>query len=208
MGSMDAHHASLPALRRKGQRPGRFGVVDLAVVVVAALSPDGRELHNAQIVRRTLREKRIVETIDLVAEDVVEAMSRTERLRYDTSEPIVDPAIAVHADLVARAEVLAFVFPTRWWSPPPVLKAWMERTLVPGVAFVLDSESRLRPNLRTLRAVVGVTSREHPEVIADGGDGARRMLMRTMRLNTPRRVRTEWLIDPSEDTIAEKLSRL
>lgn len=182
--------------------------MDLALVVVAPLSPDGRELEHAQTVRHALREQRIVETIDVVKEDVTPAMSRTERLRYESGDPIVDPGIAVHADLVTRAEVIVFVFPTRWWSPPPVLKAWLERTFVPDVAFVLDARNRVRPNLRNLRAVAGVTTHEHPEVIADGGDGARRMLLRSLRLNAPRRVRTEWLIDPASVRIAERVGRL
>lgn len=182
--------------------------MDLALVVVAPLSADGREIAHAQAIRHALREKRIVETIDLVSEGVVAAMSRTERLRYETDEPIVDPAIAVHADLVARAEVIVFVFPTRWWSPPPELKAWIERTFVPNVAFVLDARNRVRPNLRNLRAIAGVTTHAHPEVIGDGGDGARRMLLRTLRLNAPRRVRTQWLLDPDSDEIADGIGRL
>lgn len=182
--------------------------MDLALVVVAPLSEDGRELAHAHTVRRVLRSRRIVETIDLVSEGVVPAMSRTERLLYETSSPIVDPIIEVHAELVARAEMMVFVFPTRWWSPPPVVKAWMERTFVPGVAFVLDSRNRVRPNLRQLRVVAGITTQQHPEAIAEGGDGARRMLLRTMRLNAPRRVRTEWLIDPTETEITERIGRL
>ena len=182
--------------------------MDLALVVVAPLSADGRELEHAQTVRHALRENRIVETVDLVSEGVVPAMSRTERLRYERGEPIVDPMIAVHADLVARAEVIVFVFPTRWWCPPPELKAWIERTFVPNVAFVLDERNRVRPNLRNLRAIAGVTTHAHPDVIADGGDGARRMLLRTLRLNAPRRVRTEWLLDPANAQITDRIARL
>ncbi|MEX1006009.1 MAG: NAD(P)H-dependent oxidoreductase [Acidimicrobiia bacterium] len=182
--------------------------MDLALVVVAPLSADGRELEHAQAVRQSLRDKRIVETVDLVSEKVEPAMSRTERLRYESGDAIVDPLIAVHADLVARAEVIVFVFPTRWWCPPPEMKAWIERTFVPGVAFVLDANKRVRPNLRNLQAVAGVTTHTHPEVIADGGDGARRMLLRTLRLNAPRRVRTQWLLDPDQAEIADKFGRL
>ena len=89
-------------------------------------------------------------------------------------------------------------------SKPP----WIERTFVPTVAFVLDARNRVRPNLRTLRAIAGVTTHAHPDVIADGGDGARRMLLRTLRLNAPRRVRTEWLLDPDSAQIADRIGRL
>lgn len=182
--------------------------MDLALVVVAPTSPDGRESAHAEAVRRALRPKRIVETIDLVAEGVVPWMSRTERLLYETTDPIVDPVIATHAELIKRADALVFVFPTVWWSPPPVLKGWMERTFVPNVAFILDADNRVRPNLGNLRAVAGVTTHQHPEVIGTGGDGARRLLLRTIRLNIPRRVRSEWLIDPGDSEIQERLGRL
>lgn len=182
--------------------------MDLALVVVAPLSPDGREIRHAQIVRRVLGKSRVVETIDLVAEGVTPAMSRTERLRYETDEPIVDSVIAGHAALVVRAETMVFVFPTQWWSAPPVLKAWMERTFVPGVAFTLDSKRRVRPSLGQLRALAGVTTHERPDAIAEGGDGARRMLLRTMRLNAPRRVRNEWLVDADEATIEARIGSL
>ena len=177
------------------------------MLVVAPTSPDGRELQHAQAARLALRPNFIVETIDLVAENVTPAMSRTERLRYQSGDPVVDPAIGVHTELVARADAMVFVFPTRWWTPPPVLKAWIERVFVPDVAFVLD-DHRVRPNLRQLRAVVGITTHAHPEVIGHGGDGARRMLLRTMRLNAPRRVRTDWLVDPDDAVISKRLSRL
>lgn len=182
--------------------------MDLALVVVAPVSPDGRELEHARLIRHALADARLVETIDLVAERVVPAMSRTERLRYETAEPIVDPLISSHAELVARAAALVFVFPTKWWAPPPILTAWIERTFVPTIAFVLDDQNRVRPNLRHLRAVAGVTTHAHPRVIADGGDGARRVLLRSLRLNAPRRVRTEWLVDPDPATLRRRMSRL
>jgi NAD(P)H dehydrogenase (quinone) len=182
--------------------------VDLAVVVVAPLSPDGRELTRARVVVGALRDRYVVEPIDLVAEDFTAAMSRTERLRYDGPDPIVSPDVETHAGLVRRASILAFVFPTPWWGPPPVLKAWLERVFVPGVAFELDEQSRLRPRLHSLRAVAGVTTHRRPEAIRDAGDGARRMLLRTMRLNAPRRVRTGWMVDPTDEMLARWFARL
>lgn len=182
--------------------------MDLAVIVVAPLSPDGRELHHAHTVRRTLAPRHIVETIDLVAEGTVPAMSRAERFLYESPDPIVDPLVAAHAGMVARANKMVFVFPTGWWMPPPVLKAWIERVFVPGVAFVLDSKNKVRPNLRELRAVAGVTTHARPDAIDRGGDGARRLLLRSVRLNAPRRVRTAWLVDPDDATITHRIGRL
>jgi NAD(P)H dehydrogenase (quinone) len=182
--------------------------VDLALLVVAPLSSDERELRHAQAARQALAPRHVVETIDVVAEGITPAMSRTERLHYETAAPIVDAHLEIHAGMVRRANVMVFVFPTRWWTPPQVLEAWIERVFVPDVAFVLDERRRVRPHLTELRAVAGVTSHHHPDAIARAGDGARRMLIRTMRLNAPRRVRTEWLVDPAEDEIERKIGAL
>jgi hypothetical protein len=70
------------------------------------------------------------------------AMSAEERLAYDTATPILDAQVAVHADLVAAAEALVFVYPTWWAAPPAVLKGWMDRVLVPGVAFTFEPGTR------------------------------------------------------------------
>lgn len=182
--------------------------MELALVVMAPLSDDGRERSHAAVARRALNASYVVETIDLDAESVTPAMSRSERVHYETPTPILDPLIETHAALVVRAKVMVFVFPTAWWTPPPLLQAWLERTFVPGVAFRLDERNRLRPNLSSLRAIVGITTHRRPEVIADGGDGSRRILLRTMRLNAPRRVRTEWMIEPDEVAIERLLGKL
>ena len=39
-----------------------------------------------------------------------------------------------HADVVARAGLLVFVYPTWWSGLPAILKGWLERVMVPGVS--------------------------------------------------------------------------
>ena len=87
------------------------------------------------------------------------AMSAEERLAYDTATPILDAQVAVHADLVAAAEALVFVYPTWWAAPPAILKGWMERVLVPGVAFTFEPDTHeVRAGLRHVRRLVGITT--------------------------------------------------
>lgn len=182
--------------------------MDRALVVVAATSADLRERAHGASVEAALQERYEVTIIDLVAEGITPAMSRTERAAYHTDDPIQDPTLAGHARLVMGAAALVFVFPTEWWTPPAVLQAWVERVFVPGVSFVLDRRHRVAPNLTRLTALGGVTTHRRPEAIARGGDGARRMLVRTIRLNAPRRVRTAWVTDPKRDVILARIGRL
>jgi NAD(P)H dehydrogenase (quinone) len=130
------------------------------------------------------------------------AMSAEERAAYETDEPILDAQVAMHADLVAAAEALVFVYPTWWAAPPAVLKGWLERVLVPGVAFTFQPGTReVRPGLRHVRRLVGITtygsSRWYVRILGDPG---RRTLMRALRLVCARRCRRTWLALYGMDT--------
>ena len=74
---------------------------------------------------------------------------RPGRARAPTTatQPLLDPMVAEHAALVRRAEALVFVYPTWWSEPPAILRGWLERVLVPGVAFRSTSRARSRPAL-------------------------------------------------------------
>lgn len=166
----------------------------LALIVVAAARDDSAHREAAATAAETLGASHRVEVLDLVAEGFGAAMSAAERLAYHDRDPIIDPMVGRHAELVQAAEVVVFVYPTAWWSPPPVLKAWLERVLVPGVAFVFDDRHHVRPNLGKLRVIVGITSYAQPRrLLRAGGDGGRHMLHRALRLNVPRRVRRIWV---------------
>lgn len=154
--------------------------------------------------------------LDLPALGFEVAMSAAEHRAYHGDHPILDPMVAEHAALAVEAEIMVFVYPTVWWGPAPPIKAWLERVLVPGVAFVLDQRNRVRPNLHRLRAIVGVTVHLQPADELNGaGDGGEKILLRALRLNVPHRLRTEWLTmaaaDPHEPFAArveERMGRL
>lgn len=120
-------------------------------------------------------------------------MGRAEWTAYVAGTPEPGAMVAEHASLLAEADVLCFVYPTWWFGPPAMLKGWLERVCMPGVAFTFDESGRVRPGLDRLRTIVGVStygaSRAYTRTFGDGG---RRMLHRALRLNAPRRVRREW----------------
>ena len=75
-----------------------------------------------------------------------------------------------------------------------MLKGWLEKTLVPGVAFEFDSRGRVRPALHNVRRIIGVTTYGSPRwKMKVVGDGGRRTLHRALRLNIPHRVDRIWL---------------
>jgi putative NADPH-quinone reductase len=136
-----------------------------------------------------------VDLIDLYAEAYQPAMTTAERRAYETDSPVLDDVVAAHARLVRRAEALVFVYPTWWSTLPAMLKGWMERTLVMGVAFELDERTRrVRPLLTGVRTIVGISTygspRRYVSVVNDNG---RRTLTRALRGCTGWRTRTRWL---------------
>jgi NAD(P)H dehydrogenase (quinone) len=133
--------------------------------------------------------------IDLYGIDYPGGLSRDEWRAYETTNPVIDPIVAEHVELVRRADALVFVYPTWWSSMPAIMKSWLERTMVMGLAFTLDERSRrIRPGLGHLRHLVGISTHGSPRwyvwLINDNG---RRTIARTLRLSTGGRARVTWL---------------
>ena len=87
------------------------------------------------------------EVIDLYAEGFDPAMGRRDWEAYLTP-PGPDADVAGHVAALSRADTLIFVYPTWWYGLPAVLKGWLDRVLLPGVAFHLPPEGPITPALR------------------------------------------------------------
>lgn len=135
-----------------------------------------------------------VDTIDLYAEGYRTAMSYEERMAYHGDDPVLDPQVARHIALVQAAQVLVFVYPTWWSGLPAILKGWLERTMVPGVGFRFDEKSgKVKPGLTHVERIVGISTYGSPRLaVRLVNDNGRRTLMRTLRLSSGIRTRTEW----------------
>ncbi len=166
------------------------------LLVIANPSGDSFTHAAAERALRALqRSGHDVTAIDLYALGFRAAMSREERMAYETDEPIVDPRVAEHAELLRRAEMLVFVYPSWWNGLPAIMKGWLDRTMVPGVAFHLDERTgKVRPGLRQVRRIVGISTwgmaRPRPHPMNDDG---RRVLTRALRMACGWRARPLWL---------------
>ncbi|MEM7642598.1 MAG: NAD(P)H-dependent oxidoreductase [Pseudomonadota bacterium] len=50
------------------------------------------------------------------------------------------------------ADTLIFVYPTWWYGLPAMLKGWLDRVLVPGVAFIMPKDGEdIQPGLTNIR---------------------------------------------------------
>jgi NAD(P)H dehydrogenase (quinone) len=155
-------------------------VQSLADSVVADLAT---AVHKA-----ALGEGHDVTVCDLAADGFVPWMSALDRHAYEGDHPLVDPLAATYAAAIARADVIVFVDRAQLSTVSPALKGWLEKVLVPGVAFVLDERTRrVKRGLTGVKKIVGIS-------IGDGlGRNGRNTIMRAFRMCTGWRTRATWL---------------
>lgn len=68
-----------------------------------------------------------------------------------------------YVDALRWAEALVFVFPTWWYGVPAILKGYLDRVWLPGVAFHLPADGgRIQPGLTNIRKLAVVTTHGAP----------------------------------------------
>lgn len=161
-----------------------------------------------------------VRLTDLYADGFDPAFSASEWANH--LEPGTDPSITSHADDLQWCDTLVLVYPTWWSGQPAMLKGWMDRVWVSGVAWTLpDGANRLRPGLRNVRRLVAVTTHGSSKFInMVEGESGKRTLTRSLRTMCHPLARTTWLalygIDNASvdqrtaflDRVERRLSRL
>jgi NAD(P)H dehydrogenase (quinone) len=89
-------------------------------------------------------------------------------------------------------EALVLVFPTWWYGMPAMLKGYIDRVWLPGVAFTLDN-GRTRPALHNIKRFAAVTTYGSPWWLNKlMGDPSRRVFMRGIRLLFAAGARVDW----------------
>ncbi len=112
-----------------------------------------------QRVLETLRRKdhAIIDT-DLYRENFQPTLSHDERVKYFLSGQNTE-TVQAYIDNLRWAEALVFCFPTWWHGMPAILKGYLERVWLPGVAFHLNGNGGpLQPGLQHIRKLAFVTT--------------------------------------------------
>lgn len=141
-----------------------------------------------------------VEHIDLCEIGYSPAMPEADRRAYHSEQPIIDPLVRAHADLVLAAKVITFVYPVIWGTLPALLKGWLDRTFVIGVALILVN-GKVRRNLTGVNHVVGIAV-SHAQTSIEGKvfrDRGKRLITRTIPIITKRRAKKHYLHHTRQD---------
>lgn len=159
--------------------PQSYGAA-LRAAAVAALRDAGHELRE----------------IDLYAQAFDPVLSTEERRSYleDTEKNIA--GVAGHVEALRWAEGWVAIYPTWYYGPPAMLKGWLERVWLPGVAFDV-AKARLGTisgRLGHIKLFVGITTSGSPwwwlKVIGDPG---RSLFMKGLKPLYARGCRMRWL---------------
>lgn len=99
--------------------------------------------------------------------------ARTSGLDVEAAiEACDDPVVQAHRRDLVDADVLVIAHPNWWGKPPAIMAGWLDRVLVPGVAYRLaDRDGLPTPLLRLLGVVVLNTGDTPPDrEVAEFGD--------------------------------------
>ncbi|MCU4653089.1 NAD(P)H-dependent oxidoreductase [Roseibacterium sp. SDUM158016] len=142
---------------------------------------------------------------DLYAEGFDPVMSARDHEFYEDEAQNRMP-VASHCADIAWCDTLIFVYPTWWYGLPAMIKGWLDRVLVPGLAFLMPDAQHpdIRPGLtHVTRLGVFTTCGASFWLTRVIGAPGKRTLLRGVRLLCAKRCRTvfaaHYLMDSSTD---------
>ena len=101
------------------------------------------------VVEKLRRANAEIRVLDLYANAFDPVLSAAEHEGYETCPDNCRPVAGDVAD-IRWCDTLIFIYPTWWYGLPAVLKGWLDRVLLPDVAFLMpDAENAtIRPGLQ------------------------------------------------------------
>lgn len=135
-----------------------------------------------------------VRLTDLYAQGFEPVFTAEEKATH-LSDATVSAEIAPHAADLQWCESLVLIYPTWWAGQPAMLKGWIDRVWVNGVAWDFpEGASSLRGRLGNIRRITVVTTHGSSKFInALEGEPGKRIAMRAIRVLCSRTCRTRWI---------------
>lgn len=176
-------------------------------VLAVCCHPASDGLHAAlrsEVLGRLAADGHELVVIDLYAERFDPVLREAEWRDY--WNPTTKSAeVERHVGELRTCEALILIYPTWWYGLPAMMKGWLDRIWLPGVAFDIK-EGRIVPHLLSnIRRFAVVTSHGSPwwliRVLM--GEPGRKQVVRGLRRHLARRVKISWNAVYSVDTREE-----
>jgi putative NADPH-quinone reductase len=172
------------------------------LVLYAHPNPQSYSAALHRCVVETLRERgHEVDDCDLYAESFPPVLSFEERARYN-DEGAPHPEVEAYVRRLKAARGLVFVFPAWWHGMPAILKGYLDRVWLPGVAIKIG-EGAPKSLMHHVERFGVVTTYGSPRSLNEVlmGDPNRRVLVRGLGRLLSKSARTLWLAQYGMDSI-------
>lgn len=145
----------------------------------------------------------VVRVRDLYGESFDPRLTLAER-RAHLEPPSAKAHLQTHFEDLIWCDTIVFVYPTWWGAQPAMLKGWLDRVWVRGVAWELpEGARRLQPTLHNVRQLVTVTTHGSSRLanMLQGAPG-KRIINRSLRAICHPLCKTKWVAMYRFDTAA------
>lgn len=134
-----------------------------------------------------------VRVLDLYAEGFNPVLSPSEFQAYETV-PENTLTVQDHVDAIRWCDTLIFIYPTWWYAHPAMLKGWLDRVLLPGVAFDMPDGGDIQPTLTHIKRLgVFTTCGASWWLTRFIGFPGKRVILRGIRILCAKRCRTAFV---------------
>ncbi|KZL19222.1 General stress protein 14 [Pseudovibrio axinellae] len=176
-------------------------------VLIVFCHPNPESFSKAVLnqVLQTLGDEHVsFDLIDLYRDGFQPVLSKDELDAYlnpSQNQQSVEPYVSA----LNSCDTLIFIYPTWWYGLPAMIKGWLDRVLVPGVAFTLTADGALKPNLQNVKKLAVFTSCGASRWLTFlMGAPGKRTVLRGVRLVCNPKVKTKYAahynMDSSSDT--------
>jgi NAD(P)H dehydrogenase (quinone) len=135
-----------------------------------------------------------VDLLDLYAEDFDPVLSADEH-QLHRAGPEQRSAVADHLQRLRQAESLVLLYPTWWGGQPAILKGWIDRVWIEGVAYSFPAGAgRVKPFLTQVKSLSVVTTHGSSKLVnALQGESGKRVALRGLRAMCGLTTRARWI---------------
>lgn len=114
------------------------------LIVLAHPFPESFNHSVGNIVKERLAQKGYeVKIRDLYQLGFNPVLGLEEWKNYESADAERSPDVLAEQEAITWADHLVFIYPTWWWSPPAILKGYLDRVFTPNFAFSTDGAGKL-----------------------------------------------------------------